>query len=98
MRTVFPKELIIKLKDEERLLLSHSPLIIVKETLYYLYKLIKQMKFVMFLVLMFLLMGSESFIFPNKSLMVSYYPRNNPQKGSKNTISPTDHHMQSRVG
>ena len=98
MRTVFPKELITKLKDEERLLLSHSLLIIVKETLYYLYKLIKQMKFVMFLVLMFLLMGSESFIFPNKSLMVSYYPRNNLQKGGKNTISPTDHHRQSKVG
>ena len=98
MRTVFPKELITKLKDEERLLLSHSLLIIVKETLYYLYQLIKQMKFVMFLVLMFLLLGSESFIFPNKSLMVSYYPRNNLQKGSKNTISPTDHHRQSKVG
>ena len=94
MRTVFPKELITKLKDEERLLLSHSLLIIVEETLL----LIKQMKFVMFLVLMFLLMGSESFIFPNKSLMVSYHPRNNPQKGSKNTISPTDHHRQSKVG
>ena len=94
MRTVFPKELITKLKDEERLLLSHSLLIIVEETLL----LIKQMKFVMFLVMMFLLMGSESFIFPNKSLMVSYYPRNNPPMGSKNTISPTEHHRQSKVG